>query len=69
MSPDALPPTTDARKTLIHGAPKYAQIGPEGGQALIASIMSGANTAKTKAVLVIDLYTKFGDLLHGFLAS
>ena len=69
MSPDALPPTTDTRVQLVHGAPKYAQIGPDGGQALLNALFNGVNMSNIQAVLVIDLYTKFSDVLMGFLAS
>ena len=58
---DALPASTWTRDAVVHGAPKYCQIGAPGFEALLDGLLTGPDLSATPAVIFVDLYSRVGD--------
>ena len=55
-------PTTEQRDHYVSGAAKYAQLGPRAQEALLLSMMQGAELSNTRGVILVDLWPRVGDL-------
>ena len=67
MSEDALPQSSDARDSYVHGAGKYSQIGQGGYSEILHGLVDGAQLEGLKGLLFIDTHVKVAECLMGFL--
>ena len=64
VAEDSLPTTTDTRD-ILHGAPKYWQVGSTACSAVLTSAFTGVQP-EPGATLVLDLYPRNGDMCEAF---
>ena len=61
MSEDALPQSSDARDSYVHGAGKYSQIGQLGYTEIRLGLVDGAQLEGLKGLLFIDTHVKVAE--------
>ena len=67
MSEDALPQSSDARDSYVHGTGKYSQIGQGGYSEILHGLVDGAQLEGLKGLLFIDTHVKVAECLMSFL--